>query len=288
MDPLAVRVARRFIAGKRMAPTLQDYIHMVTEDGAKIAAWKRAFVGKSLQSAKAAHQKVVTEARQPGDQRWTERVVKDADNVLRKAEAALKDIEHKFVEEKSYELSNSYYDEHNDYWDPEMFADGQTKADYAPRPLDPLFDALVAISSKYHEFWRRFEAKWDFGSMNITLSSILPADFKKQIHDANFEWLKNSTDVGLDVAFKHYEAGLKRLEQEVSRHPGGDHGHSVGMGLTSLLNEAKKAGDRWTEDFAHSLMDQLNKRPLSEKQRTLLDQKLHAYGVPPVNYKINW
>ena len=81
MDPLAVRVARRFIAGKRMAPTLQDYIHMVTEDGAKIAAWKRAFVGKSLQSAKAAHQKVVTEARQPGDQRWTERVVKDADNV---------------------------------------------------------------------------------------------------------------------------------------------------------------------------------------------------------------
>lgn len=289
MDPLAVRVAQRFTAGKRMAPTLADYIRLVAEDGAKIVTFKRGFLGKSLQSVKAAHAKVVAEARQPGDPRWTERVVKDADGVLRKAEAALKDIEHTFVKDKSYELSNSYYDEHNDYWDPEMFADGQTKGDYAPRPLDPLFEALAAIVNKYYEFWHRFEAKWDFGSMNITLSSLLPADFKKQIHDANFEWLKNSNDVGLDVAFKHYEAALKHIEQEVARHPGGGgHGHSTGMGLSSLLNEAKKSGDSWTEDFARSLMDQLNKRPLSDKQRGILDQKLHAYGIPPVNYNINW
>ncbi len=299
MDCQAWRVARRFFSAKAMARSLPEYIQLVAEDGVKAEKWKKAFLANSLRDVKAAHAKVISDLNAaahgaktamkglpvPG---WVEFQKKDADAILAKFTSAVHEINQKFTRENALALHGAYSDEHFEYWDPEMFADGQTKADYPRQIMDSLFEACDKAYSTYSEFWRRFDAKWDFGSMNVTLLSFLPQAMRDESH-INMEWLKEIHGVGLVVAMTNYQHRLTQLLAKINQVPTGGSAHAVGVGLSALMNEAKANGDTWTADFAKSLMDQLHRRrPFSDKQKAIVDKKLHDYGIPPVNYAVAW
>ena len=274
-----------------MAHSLTEYIKLVAEDGRKAEAWKKAFLANSLRDVKAGHHKVVTEVSPylngpHGDSAKYE--IKDADNILRKFTEALAGINRSFTDKAGWELDRAYSDEHHEYWDPEMFADGQKKEDYPRKPMDNLFEPCQKASNLYSEFWRRFYAKWDFGSMNVTLLSFLPHEMRDEA-DINMDWLKQVHEMGLVVAMTNYEHKLQELAKKISHVPEGGSANAVGVGLSSLLNEAKSKGDQWTVDFAHSLMDQARRRkPFSDKQKAVVNKKLHDYGIPAVNYDVWW
>lgn len=271
-----------------LAKSLSDYAQLVGEDAKKVASWKKAFLGNSLRDAKGAHAKVLNELRaKPRSPEADSHYRKDADNILAMFTKALHTVNSKFTRDSGHELGRSFMDEHMKHWDPEMFADGQTKADYGPNLLDPLFDVCGKADSTYQEFWRRFDKKWDFGSMNVTLDSLIPENMEHEITSGdthiNIEWLKDVHDKGLDVAMANYHQRLEALAHKIPKVDPGRSLHSVMVGLSTLRNMAKEKKDEWTMNFANSLMHQ---KHMSDKQRSILDQKLVDYGIPPVNYSL--
>ncbi len=302
MDSLVWRVASRFFrAGRPLASSLPEYAQLIAEDGSKAVRWKKAFLANTARDAKAGHAKVLDELKKtrgdesnPQQAAANARYRKDADTLLASLLKVLHEIDGKFTQALGHDLSIVCHDLHNEYWDPEMFADGQTKADYGAIPMDSLFEVCSKAWSTYMEFWRRFLAKWDMGSMNITLDSIIPAEMRKELRAAemhiNTGFYRDLMDKGLDQAFATYHKAIQDLSHKVTTPPPhGGSALSVGAGLSALMGEAEKAGDKWTVDFIKSLHRQMDtKRPFSDKQKQVLEGKFDQYGIPHVNYSISW
>jgi hypothetical protein len=294
---LVSRVAHRFaashevFASKALARSWPELVSMVEKDAQAVGHWRKKFVSESLAILKKGRADSEAMVKGPWWERYPDAVkgnLKDIEFVFSTVEKNVKKLETKMIDEPlaGHEVSQI----HMDHWDPEMFADGQTKADYGRKPIDPIFEAVQAVTTKYHEFWKRFNAKYDLGSLNVTLYGLLPASLNKKSR-LNFELIQKLDGEDLEKALHWYSGELEKLAKEVEKEgpPGAANALSVGAGLSALMGEAKKKGDQWTADFAKSLMGQAERRhPFSDKQRSLLDAKLHEYHVPPVNYTIWW
>lgn len=277
---IAARVASRYLklSSKALAPDLMGFITLVEKDYKGGMAWLNRFCTDMERAAKAGHAKAVREVAGRNDG-----LVKELDKVLKGTQKAIADFKKKPCKETAWQLSWPADELHNKVWDPEMFADGQTKADYGRKFEDDLFEPIYEACAKATEFFRRYEVKYEFGSINVTLDAVLPADFEDRL---GIDYLKAYHEGGFDDGMKKLLEGLQEAKKAADKNPGGaTKGLSVGMALAALKQEADKANDKWTEEFADSLMNvNRSRRSLSPKQKAALEGKLKQYGIPAPNY----
>lgn len=293
---LAERVAFRYVAargfraGSALARSWPELIGLVEKDAQAVGQWRRKFVSEGLTALKRAHAEAKASLKgSESSEKWAKQYAADMDRLANTVEKGLKELEKKLDDGEMGPIGGYDVNEiHDYYWDPEMFADGQTKADYGRKPIDPLFEQIGAMAGKLREFWKRFHAKYDLGSLNVTLLGLLPAEMSKRTK-VNMELMRKIDSEDLEKSLHWYKGELETLMKEAEKAPGAGSAMSVGVGLSALLGRAKAQGDRWTEDFARALMDQASRsRPFSDRQKAVLEGKLHEYKIPLVNYSIWW
>lgn len=274
---IAARVASRHLASKAIARDLDGFLTLVEKDYKAGTAWVKRFCYDLERVVKKAHGDLL---RSGG---WDKG---ELDQILKGTLSAISEFQKKPSVETAYALRRAADEVHNEVWDPEMFADGQTKEDYGRKAIDDLFDPIFEACNKANEFMRRFETKYEFGSINVTLDTVLPEGLDST--DIAIGYLKAFKSGGFDDGMKALLSGLEKAKKEADKTPGAKaKGVSVGVALSALLQEATKARDEWTVRFTNSLMDMnRHRRTFSPKQKEVLEDKLQKYDIPTPNYAV--
>lgn len=284
MGLYAEHVVRRFVAGKLLANSIPDLIALAERDAAGVRVWKQGYYQKHTTALKQTYAEVVRKLR--SDKRWadhasTKYVIDTMKKLLDEALRSLDALKEKLNQDTFRELGSLFRGIHDEFWDPEMFADGQTKADYARKDVDDFLDAVSAMLRPIDEFWRRLEEKW-FNNLSITLLGLV--DENQETKPIYFNFLKEVAEGDVEKGLHELVSSLKELPEQSGKGKA-----SIGASLSALGNEAKKAGDHWTVDFVRTLTDMTSRRrQMSLKQREVFEKKLDQYGVPRPNYDKFW
>lgn len=279
----AEHVVRRFVAGKLLARSVPDLVALAERDAAGVKVWKQGFYSKHLTAIRKTYADVVRKLL--ADKRWadsesTQYTLSSMKKVYDEALRTLEDFRYDLNERTFDEVRSLYGQVEDEFWDPEMFADGQTKADYARKDVDDFLDVVAAMLKPLYEFWRRFEEKWT-NNLSITLLGLV--DESQDTKHLYLDFLKN-VEVDVERALHTLAATLRGLPEQ-----SGSGRASIGASLAALGAEAKRAGDTWTLDFIRTLTDMTTRhRSMSPKQKAIFEQKLDQYDVPRPNYDKFW
>ncbi len=284
---LRYKLARGVYAGRVLASSFPELIGMVEKDAQAAAQWKRKFVARGKEALKQSHKQALEEYKRRSDPTTLKHIEKDLDSVLAEEEKGLGQIDKTFAQDTALGLASSNM--HQEYWDPEMFADGQTKENYGgKKPIEILLDVAFDLSNTYREFWKRFFIKYDIGHLNVTLLSLLPEPMKNESR-VNMKLYQKLDGGDLEKALGEYKSALEKIMKDAEKYPGAASSMSIGVGLSALLRDATAKDDKWTIEFVRTLMRMNDQhKPFTPKQKALLAEKLQAYGIPAINHGIRY
>lgn len=203
----AARVAARYREAKALAANLDGFIRMVETDKKAGERWIEKFCKDFREALSDAADKAGNNP-QNNEQ--------EVAHVFNSTSKAIQAFERRPITETAEKLGVAAKLLHDEVWDAEMFADGQTKGDYGRSGYDDLLEPIDGASKKAILFFERFMMKYNMGDLNEALA-LVPSAPKSLVWDFYRELDKNGFSEGMERLLRDLKAAKKLRSRTGSR-----------------------------------------------------------------------